>query len=80
MDNARRVINAILDKFEQKFQDSEMLNRFNDSVNQALKDARNQVKIPPHQASKKRIKIMHMKAINYIMILTAVQITAQVVV
>jgi hypothetical protein len=52
MDNARRVINAILDKFEQKFQDSEMLNRFNDSVNQALKDARNQVKIPPHQASK----------------------------
>ena len=39
MDNARRVINAIFDKFEQKFQDSEMLNRFNDSVNKALKEA-----------------------------------------
>jgi hypothetical protein len=54
MDNARRVINAIFDKFEQKFQDSDMLNRFNDLVNQALKEAKltNQAKIPPDEADK----------------------------
>lgn len=54
MDNAKRVINAIVDKFEHKFQDSEIINRFNDSFNQALKDARlaHEAKNSPHQADK----------------------------